>query len=216
MNAWGPYMRFLTFLNLLLILTSCAQLHTSRTYLSEMEYDDTPFFEAGSDFPVMAGDSGRVGRSTREIVERTPASEFDIAEKRERDFLKAELNTLEAAQTEHAFEEYELYRSKFKSVSEKIYFLKLKHNERRDYLLSKGLLTETSYSTSAGEYVQTATSGLEGWLGMSKDNVLNNFGKPMRVEVAGNPSQENERWAYTHNGATKYIYFEAGQVQGWE
>ena len=42
------------------------------------------------------------------------------------------------------------------------------------------------------------------------------MGKPMRVEIAGNPRYENERWLYRMNGASKYIYFESGQVQGWE
>jgi hypothetical protein len=45
---------------------------------------------------------------------------------------------------------------------------------------------------------------------------MNTFGRPTRVEVAGNPSYENERWLYSVNGATKYIYFESGRVEGWE
>ena len=52
--------------------------------------------------------------------------------------------------------------------------------------------------------------------GMSKSDVMNNWGEPRRVEIAGNPSFENERWLYSVNGATKYIYFESGRVQGWE
>jgi outer membrane protein assembly factor BamE (lipoprotein component of BamABCDE complex) len=51
---------------------------------------------------------------------------------------------------------------------------------------------------------------------MSKSDVMNHLGHPTRVEVAGNPSYENERWLYTRNGASNYVYFEAGHVEGWE
>jgi hypothetical protein len=51
---------------------------------------------------------------------------------------------------------------------------------------------------------------------MSKTQVLQSWGEPARVDIAGNPSNENERWLYSMNGASKYIYFEAGEVQGWE
>jgi hypothetical protein len=53
-------------------------------------------------------------------------------------------------------------------------------------------------------------------IGMRKPDVLDSLGKPLRVEIAGNPRHENERWLYRLNGAPKYIYFEAGEVQGWE
>jgi hypothetical protein len=53
-------------------------------------------------------------------------------------------------------------------------------------------------------------------MGMSKDEVLDQLGRPRKVEVAGNPANENERWGYLANGAMKYIYFESGYVEGWE
>ena len=53
-------------------------------------------------------------------------------------------------------------------------------------------------------------------LGMNKNDVLESMGRPLQVEIAGNPRNENERWLYDLNGASKYIYFEAGEVQGWE
>ncbi len=51
---------------------------------------------------------------------------------------------------------------------------------------------------------------------MSKNDIVASLGKPARVEIAGNPSYENERWVYQFNGSSKYIYFESGVVQGWE
>lgn len=53
-------------------------------------------------------------------------------------------------------------------------------------------------------------------MGMSKNEVLDQLGRPSKVEVAGNPANENERWGYLANGAMKYIYFESGYVEGWE
>jgi hypothetical protein len=50
---------------------------------------------------------------------------------------------------------------------------------------------------------------------MSKDDVSSSWGKPMRRDVAGNPSQGNERWSYYRNGVLKYIYFAGGKVEGW-
>jgi hypothetical protein len=51
---------------------------------------------------------------------------------------------------------------------------------------------------------------------MKKGQVMASIGRPSKVEVAGNPQDENERWLYHMNGASKYIYFESGEVQGWE
>ena len=51
---------------------------------------------------------------------------------------------------------------------------------------------------------------------MSKVQVIDMWGRPARIEVAGNPSNENEKWAFYENGRVKFVYFEGGTVQGWQ
>ena len=98
-------------------------------------------------------------------------------------------------------------------MSERIYFLQLSHDERQEYLGSRGLLREPKYSSLEEQYgVRSEVVTL----GMTKSEVMSSIGRPQQVEVAGNPNYENERWLYSVNGATKYIYFESGRVEGWE
>ncbi len=68
-------------------------------------------------------------------------------------------------------------------------------------------------------------SGVESLrLGMNKSNVEMNLGRPSIVEVAGNPKYGFERWTYETSVPTlrgymkerQVIYFEQGQVVGWE
>lgn len=61
-----------------------------------------------------------------------------------------------------------------------------------------------------------APSAAKVGMGMTKEEVMDQLGRPSKVEVAGNPENENERWGYLANGAMKYIYFESGYVEGWE
>ena len=51
---------------------------------------------------------------------------------------------------------------------------------------------------------------------MSKTEVQRIWGSPSRVDVAGNPKMENERWSFYHNGRVKTVFFESGRVEGWE
>ncbi|MEM7647363.1 MAG: hypothetical protein AAF203_10670 [Pseudomonadota bacterium] len=61
-------------------------------------------------------------------------------------------------------------------------------------------------------------------LGMEKRRVEMNLGLPTHREVAGNPKYGNERWIYEKSIPTldgyyqekKVIYFEGGNVVGWE
>ncbi|HXH75033.1 MAG TPA: hypothetical protein VNJ08_08710 [Bacteriovoracaceae bacterium] len=210
-------MRLSTTLLLTMILSGCSQFKTGRSYMSEMEHDDTPYFTAGADFPVLGGDTGRTWRGEKEQRKRTPASVEDLQENRAHRALKAELRRLEDGQNEHGIDLYEKHKNKFSTVSEKIYFLKLSTNERYEYLGSRGFIAESPslrVQTSKAQMHAERRSNI--MLGMSKAEVKGNFGKPSKVEVAGNPSYENERWVYSNNGATKYIYFESGKVGGWD
>ncbi len=186
-----------------------------RDYLSEMEHEESSFYRPNEDFPVIGGDTGKISESRSERRRRTPASAYDRRDQLTRDYLHDELRALESRQPEGSIELYEKYKNQLGSNSEKIYFLKLPVYERKDYLLSKGLIkTEArSYLETDEQFEQRQGQVM---LGMNKDDVMGTLGKPARVEVAGNPSFENERWLYQRNGASKYIYFESGRVEGWD
>jgi hypothetical protein len=201
----------LVFLILIMGLSSCSQFMTHRDYVAEMERDDSSFFNPRVDFPVVAGDTGRDWESTSDRKNRTPASVDEIQDNKSRRFLTQELRKLEGQQSDNALEQYEKNKHHFKTTSEKIYFLKLSQFERKDYLASRGFIKEES---SPRQIFAMRDSNVAS--GMSKSQVMENWGQPNRVEVAGNPSYENERWLYSVNGATKYIYFESGVVRGWE
>jgi hypothetical protein len=205
-------MKLIFILALILICASCGMI-PQRSYLAEMEEDDSSFFEPRKDFPVVPGDTGRDFRSKKEWRKRTPASETTQLREREEISLKNELSRLESSQSEGALAQYQIYKPRLGSISEKIYFLQLKSkNERDDYLQARGLL-ETS-----APHAQSMSAIFEQdqiTLGMSKEEVQSYWGRPERVDVAGNPNHENERWLYRQNGAAKYVFFEAGKVGGW-
>lgn len=212
------------FLTLNLLILSGCSLNMGRSYLSEMEQDDSGFYSPKEDFPVMAGDSGRFWTNNKERKARTPATEYELARDNQQKFLKSELKELESSQSQKSLELYENHKHKFGSISEKIYFLNLPTTDRVSYLESRGFIERPHQDTlsqkmrshvrGGGSHYRSSSGGVS--LGMDKDAVRQNWGSPNRVEVAGNPSNENERWVYSVNGATKYIYFESGVVQGWE
>lgn len=202
-------------LGLLLSNVGCSQLLFHRSYLTEMEQDDSTYFNPTHDFPVVAGDTGRYWETPQERLSRTPASENEVLEDRGRKLLKQELRRLEGQQHEDDLVFYESYKHHLSTTSERIYFLKLDPFERKEYLFSRGIESHERQNASlSSDFYDPNSSDIVP--GMTKDDVMSSWGKPARVEIAGNPSYENERWLYKTNGATKYIYFESGRVDGWE
>lgn len=203
-----------------------------RQFISEMEYQyDQPLFSAHKDFMVVAGDNGRDYRTQRQIFDRTPASARD-AEQMEYDHsLKRELSFLENKLSESEYQEYIQYQDKLGNISQKIYFLRLSEGEKTRYLTSRGIIDTkqradiAAYSPRASNFYQAAIAAPSAQnymprvndiaLGMTKDDVVQNWGQPERREVAGDPNLQNERWAYRKAGSVKYIYFESGRVEGW-
>lgn len=202
--------------SLMLSLLGGCSMNMGRSYLNEMENDDSKFFAPKDDFPVMSGDSGRFWNSDKQVKARTPASVHDVEENNYQAFLKHELRELESSQSEGASRLYEAHKHKFGSASEKIYFLKLPTTNRTSYLESRGFLVSRAAPETERRHPVHSRRSSNTLLGMSKMAVRQNWGSPVRVEVAGNPSNENERWAYNIDGATKYIYFESGVVEGYE
>lgn len=196
----------------LLFLCSCSEFVIKRSYQDEMERDSDGVFVADKDFPTVSGDSGQAYRSPEEIKLRTPPTP---STKKKLDYLSSlddELTTLEEGLPENEFQHYSRYKDKLENISEKIYFLRLKNVRARDeYLYGKGIYAEKGSSPQEEEAIRNRDI----LLGMSKEAVSRSWGRPVRVDVAGDPSFENERWAFYRAGRVQYIYFESGRVQGW-
>ncbi len=196
---------------LALNLTSCAFMEQNRTFVDQMEGQQDPFFVPSRDFRITAGDSGEAFRSEKEILERTPLDGEDqanlIANKR----LNSEFERLYNAQSDFAKRHYHQYERFLPNMSEKIYFLRLESlTERNTYLYSKNAPVYNNM-----EFVNFRRPANQISVGMGKSEVKSAWGRPTRRDVAGNPSLENERWAYFEGGKVKFVYFEGGRVQGW-
>ncbi len=184
----------------------------NRTFISEMENDTDGFFVAERDFNVTAGDNGQAYRTLSEIRDRTPASKMEQEKYLSDAYLEEELTDLEAKLSYNEITQYQAYKDKLATTSEKIYFLKLRNYQAKDeYLVGKGLKKEETDDFS----VSSAVNVGDIIVGMDKSSVIKSWGRPNRVDIAGDPSYQNERWAFYRNGRLKYIFFERGVVNGW-
>ncbi|MCB9091317.1 MAG: hypothetical protein H6621_10240 [Halobacteriovoraceae bacterium] len=181
-----------------------------------LSQSDSGFMTPTEDFRVAIGDSGEVYKSRRELMNRVPN---DSPEKKiflESESVENELGFLENRMTNEEYEFYSMYSDKFESESERIYFLTLPSYEQKvEYLQIKGIVDNPVYNNTEKKL---AVDYLEIVPGMSKDQVMAVMGNPRRVDYAGDPTDQNERWGYatTDQGVTRYIYFESGRVEGWE
>ncbi len=189
--------------------------------MSEFYNFDEPAFQANEDFMVIAGDSGRSYRSGQEIRRRTPATTRESINYQYQQGLQRELRALEMRLTTHEYEEFDANRSKIGGISEQIYFLRLPARERENYLALKGISRSEPVARGKTPRISPRQSNFQSLregdvvLGMSKDEVLRNWGVPDRRDIAGSRTQQDERWAFRRGNVTKYIYFESGKVQGW-
>lgn len=208
---------------------------TNRTFIDEMDREDGEYWVPGQDFQVTAGDSGQAYRSRGEINRRTPAVGMNKRTYEEEESIRRELIRRENALTEREFSQYREAQSSFTTDSERIYYLSLSPYERELYLQSKDGNAADSYSSGRApasfgdmnypkshqmntlDLIAPAVPeyGPEINVGMAKDQVLEMWGRPARVDVAGDPRYQNERWSFYQNGQMKTVYFENGQVQGW-
>ena len=195
-----------------LFFVSCG-LTPQRSYLAEMEHDDSTLFEPRKDFNVIPGDEGISWRSDEMWRARIPADEFQLKSEREERVMHNHLNKLERSQSEGAQQHYDKIKKHLPTVSERIYFLSLRGRiEREEYLSARGINEDSPPLERLNRSI--ASKGVLS-LGMSKGDVEASWGEPMRVDFAGNPTLENERWVYQADGAAKYIFFESGRVGGW-
>lgn len=116
---------------------------------------------------------------------------------------------------------YQSYRSSFRSAKEQDEYLSLPSAEARERYA-----TLKEYEKTAARYspkVNDAVSRNDIVLGMPRNAVLESWGQPEVVEVAGNARYGNERWRYTEVVSTpdgfqeenRVVIFENGRVAGW-
>ncbi len=219
----------LHFLIILLISTSCAQLLGPNWYSSDNgkighKYDDThaeensmlgQIFIPGNDYFLMNGDDTPPAKTIDELQQNAPSlSKKNSNQKWEYRTLNQELQELEEQLTDHEYNHYQKHKNKLPRLSDKIYFLKLKGLRAKDeYLYRKGHVED--FLQNSPQEMQ-AIRDREIVLGMTKQNVIESWGQPVKVDFAGDPRHENERWAFFYYGKIRYVYFENGRVRGWE
>lgn len=223
-----------TLLWVVLILSGCSGILSRRSFIDEMGRDSDPFFRAGEDFPIVAGDTGRAHLDREEIMRRTPTPGGNWPEL----LLREDVVSKEASLSGGEYAHYKRARGYFENDSEKLYYLSLSPEERQWYLHHKEMKRNHRHGQNLRQYsrrrairpgrmpAQVAEEGpLEALnavyvreeirLGMSRDEVKNLWGMPQNIEVAGSRAQGNERWVFYRNGQLSYIYFEGGLVGGW-
>lgn len=217
-NVEVPRSRFFMIMGFIIIamtLSGCSIFGPERTFLVEMDKGPEGLFVPEEDFPVVVGDRNTIGPIDRkELKERTPQTHIEEKKEKSRRALRDELSDLEDGMPEIEYQHYLQHKKKLSSLSEKIFFIRLGNiRERDEYLLGKGFREEYVHITPAESQ---AIREREVVLGMSKDAVAQSWGQPLRVDIAGEPDNENERWAfYDHHGRVKYVFFEYGRVKGW-
>ena len=197
----------------LFLLSGCAALE--RSFVEEMERDSDGYLVAGRDFPVVGGDTGQAFRSKEEIAKRTPASLRKRTKEKEELSLKEELS-----QKVEQMDETELatYTQDIKYLpldSDKLYYLSLGAGDRLQYIQTKKQEYYDDQGTAKDIVQQHSIRSSEIYLGMSKDEVMHLWGKPTKVQFAGNPKYQNELWYFNEDGSYKQVFFEGGKVNGW-
>jgi hypothetical protein len=220
------------------VLVSCSSILPSRSYSDIMEETEEPFWKPGNDFPIVAGDSGKVGLSMDELQERSPENPKAAFYRTEEQYAARELRYLESTLTEERLKDYQQVDSLLGTTERKLYYLKLSDEEKESYI---GVLRNGTYGTSGGRFPASKTMATDYpsfeeqrdtfkshlidavksyrgdvYLGMKKEEVLDQWGQPDMVEVAGNPKFENERWTFRSKQGVSILFFESGKVRGWQ
>lgn len=124
--------------------------------------------------------------------------------------------------TQREKKQYYFYKPLMTSDQERIYFLSLPSIESREnFVQQRGVASRTK---SLDPNIAAMVEENDISVGMTQKAVLESWGDPDRVEVAGNPVYGNERWKYSkyvsseagYRRETRYVYFENGVVSGWE
>lgn len=207
--------KLLLILSSAIFLSGCAEFLPDRSFIEEMNRESDPFWQAGRDFPIVGGDTGEAYRSRSEVKKRTPSSERSRKQNQEILSIKQELDEKEAEIPDHLLEQYSKDKKYLPTDSDKLYYLSLAVNERANYVRIKRDDMAEDLGKNQDFVQKRSIHGKEVYLGMPKTQVVQAWGKPTRIEIAGNPKHQNERWTFLEDGSVKQIYFEDGKVQGW-
>lgn len=202
-------------LTIALLASGCSGFLPDRSYIEEMNRESDPMLQAGKDFPVVSGDSGEAYRSREEIKKRTPASERARQQNQEIESIKQELEQKEASIPEELLGKYSKDKKYLPTDSDKLYYLSLDTHERVNYIRIKKQDMADDLGKNQDFVQKRSIHGGEIYLGMPKPEVVQIWGKPTRIEIAGNPKHQNERWSFVEDGNVRQIYFENGKVEGW-
>lgn len=219
-------MKAIILISLAFLLSGCAEMYENRSFVKEMDHETDGIFVAGRDFNVVPGDGPGAYRSEREIQKRTPPSGLNEEQRTEFRSIQRELSKKEANLSPREYQDWQQIRRNFESPSQQIYYLNLSRGEKREYLSTnfnaEDLPTHLRRNRrKRGNSRAIASIDPRGYadkeiiMGMRKTEVEGLWGRPARVDVAGNPTFQNERWSFYENGRMKQVFFEGGRVQGW-
>lgn len=211
-------MKNMTFKGILLVGTmsltsSCALMLPDRSFIEQMEMDS--MYSPGRDFPVVSGDTGDVRIGKEELMSRTPSSERAKRLNKEAASIETELIQKEDSMDEEERERYAMDKKFLQTNSDKLYYLSLSPFDRGSYISTKKADLKDDMERGRNMVQKRSIHSGELFLGMDKSEVVEMWGKPARVEIAGNPSHQNERWSFREDGNVRQVYFEGGKVQGW-
>ncbi|MCB0412253.1 MAG: hypothetical protein KDD22_06985 [Bdellovibrionales bacterium] len=118
--------------------------------------------------------------------------------------------------------QYYQYKGGMVNDEERIYFLQLPTFEARErWAANRSLQTDNNgYSEIMAQIIEKNDIAL----GMTQKAVIESWGDPDAVEVAGNAVYGNERWRYSkyvpsnegYQKVDRFLYFEAGRLIGWQ
>lgn len=198
-------------LSTFIFISSCGMMPDRSYYEMMDDSQHQAMISPARDFRVVSGDTGQVHEGYNEILRRTPVTGYQKRQLLMTDSLESELSELESKLSEKEYQHYRMNERLLSSTSEKIYFLKISSMAQRDdYLIDR---KPKARREIASIWSANFSSPLR--LGMSKDQVQQMWGTPARIDIAGNPTYENERWAYHAGDAVRFVYFEHGRVDGW-
>jgi hypothetical protein len=202
--------RYLAVLVLSFTLSACALMTRDATYTSVQD----------DEFAAYAAQKNGTSEALDELgyAPSRPLGE----EEQEALAKRMKLKRMERAiPNEKEREQYYNYRPSLVSDDDRIAFLSLPTFEARDrWAMQRGIYFK---SNKYAPHVRDAISRQDIILGMPKDAVVESWGEPATVEVAGNRYYGNERWKYvdyvtTQEGYQKeerIVIFESGRVVGW-
>lgn len=201
----------LTLMTLGLVMTGCASGEITKSGPATPE-DEVAAYSAQKNGSAEALDE--LGWSPSRTLS---PDEEDILDKR------IKLRRLETHLTDmREREQYFKFKNYLDNDDERMSFLNLPNMDARDrYAMEKGIYYHANRFSPA---IRDAVSRSDIILGMNKEAVVDSWGEPATVEVAGKEIFGNEKWSYVDYVETpegyqrqeRIVIFEAGKVAGWQ